>query len=262
MDGANATAVGARCAEARGPVHIEVRELRYARGTRRIFDGLSCSFLRDRINVILGGSGAGKTTLLRMLGCLARPDSGSILVDGELDLTRLSDAGIRRFRRRIGMMFQEGALLDSLSVFDNVALPLREHTELTEQEIRRQVEEVFASVGLEEVGPLLPAQLSGGMRKRSALARALVMHPEILLCDEPFSGLDPATVRLVEDLLVDLNHRLNVTMVLASHHVASTFRMADRIVLLVEGSAIEGAPADFQRHADPRVAAFFAGELA
>jgi phospholipid/cholesterol/gamma-HCH transport system ATP-binding protein len=247
---------------ARGAVHIELRGVSFARGARPIFDGLGCHFLRGRINVILGGSGSGKTTLLRLLGCLVRPDSGSIVVDGELELTQLTTAELHRYRRRIGMMFQDGALLDSLTLFDNVALPLREHSDLGEEQIRREVEEVFASVGLEGVAALLPAELSGGMRKRAALARALVLKPEILLCDEPFSGLDPATVRLVEDLLVDLNRRLSVTMVMASHHLASTFRMAGHVVLLVEGRALEGAPEAFRRHADPRVEHFFAGELA
>lgn len=252
----------ARGEPARDAVHIEMRGVAFARGRRPIFDGLSCRFLRGRINVILGGSGSGKTTLLRMLGCLVRPQAGAILVDGTTDLTKLADAEIGRYRRRIGMMFQEGALLDSLTVFENVALPLREHRRLGEAEVRRAVTEVFEAVGLEDVGPLLPAQLSGGMRKRAALARALVMRPEILLCDEPFSGLDPATVRLIEDLLVDVNRRFHVTMVIASHHVASTFRMADRIVLLVGGQALEGSPDEFRGHADPRVAEFFAGELA
>jgi phospholipid/cholesterol/gamma-HCH transport system ATP-binding protein len=245
----------------RDAVHIEVRGVVFARGTRRVFDGLSCHLLRGRINVILGGSGTGKTTLLRMLGCLVHPQGGSVVVDGATDLTRLSDSDVGRYRRRIGMMFQEGALLDSLTLFDNVALPLREHSRLDAAEVRRAVDEVFEAVGLKDVGPLLPAQLSGGMRKRAALARALVMRPEILLCDEPFSGLDPSTVRLIEDLLVDVNRRLHVTMVIASHHVASTFRMADRIVLLVGGRALEGAPAEFRQHADPRVEDFFAGEL-
>jgi phospholipid/cholesterol/gamma-HCH transport system ATP-binding protein len=247
---------------ARDAVHIEVRGVSFSRGTRRVFDDLSCRFLRGRINVILGGSGTGKTTLLRMLGCLVHPHAGAIVVDGATDLVKLSDAEVGRHRRRIGMMFQEGALLDSLTLFDNVALPLREHSRMGEPEVRRAVEEVFGAVGLEDVGPLLPAQLSGGMRKRAALARALVMRPEILLCDEPFSGLDPATVRLIEDLLVDVNRRFHVTMVIASHHVASTFRMADWIVLLVAGQALEGSPAEFRGHADPRVEEFFAGELA
>lgn len=243
------------------PVHIEVCALHFTRGSRPVFRGVTCDFLRDRINVILGGSGAGKTTLLRMLGRLLRPDRGSIRVDGELELTELGRAQVHAFRKRVGMMFQGGALLDSMSVFDNAALPLREHTSLDEEAIRRRVEEVFESVGLEGVNELLPAELSGGMRKRAALARALINWPEILLCDEPFSGLDPATVRLVEDLLVDVNQRLGVTMIIASHHIASTFRMADRIVLLVEGAAICGTPDEFRRNRDPRVERFFAGEL-
>ncbi len=243
------------------PVHIEVEGLRFNRGERPIFRDVSCGFLRDRINVILGGSGSGKTTLLRMLGCLLRPDSGAIRVDDDLDLTRLGSSEIKAYRRHVGMMFQGGALLDSMSVFDNAALPLREHSPLDEAEIAREIRHVFDSVGLDGVDDLLPAELSGGMKKRAALARALVTAPDILLCDEPFSGLDPATVRLVESLLVDVNERLGVTMVIASHHVASTFRMAGRIVLLVEGEALSGAPDAFRDHADPRVEEFFAGDL-
>jgi phospholipid/cholesterol/gamma-HCH transport system ATP-binding protein len=246
---------------ARDPVHIQVSDLHFRRGSRSVFDGVDAVVLRDKINVILGGSGAGKTTLLRMFGCLLRPDSGSILVDGETELTTLNRAGMREYRRRVGMMFQGGALLDSMTVFDNAALPLREHLKLGEAEIRREVEDVFASVGLEEVDGLLPAELSGGMRKRAALARALITAPEILLCDEPFSGLDPATVRLVESLLEDVNERLGVTMVIASHHIASTFRMADRIVLLVDGKAVVGTPDEFRSSTDPEVESFFAGEL-
>ena len=246
---------------ARDPVHVAVRDLHFARERRPVFRGVSCDLLRDKINVVLGGSGSGKTTLLRMLGCLLRPDSGSLLVDGSLELTQLRESEIRQYRRRVGMMFQEGALLDSMTIFDNVALPLREHAPMDEAQIRREVEDVFESVGLDAVGGLLPAQLSGGMRKRAALARALILAPDILLCDEPFSGLDPATVRLVESLLCDVNRRLGVTLVMASHHIGSTFRMADRIVLLVDGSAVVGSPDEFRRRRDPKVEAFFAGEL-
>jgi phospholipid/cholesterol/gamma-HCH transport system ATP-binding protein len=245
---------------ASAPTHIQVRGLRFARGARTVFRDVQADFLRDRINVILGGSGAGKTTLLRMFGCLLRPDAGSIVVDGDTELTRLGGAEIRNYRRRVGMMFQGGALLDSLTVYNNLALPLREHSPLTEREIQREVDHVFDSVGLEGVGALLPAELSGGMRKRAALARALVTAPDILLCDEPFSGLDPATVRLVEALLVDVNERLGVTMVIASHHIPSTFRMAQQIVLLVDGFAVSGTPKWFHACRDPKVDHFFAGE--
>ncbi len=246
---------------ARDPVHIQVSDLYFGHGSRSVFEGLDAGILRDKITVVLGGSGAGKTTLLRMFGCLLQPDSGSILVDGETELTQLRRAGVREYRRRVGMMFQGGALLDSMSVFENAALPLREHARLGEAEIEREVEDVFASVGLEGVEGLLPAELSGGMRKRAALARALITAPELLLCDEPFSGLDPATVRLVESLLLDVNRRLGVTMIIASHHIASTFRMADRIVLLVEGGAVTGTPEELRSQQDPRIHEFFAGEL-
>lgn len=244
----------------RGPVHIEVRNLEFSRGSRSVFQGLSCSFLRDRITVILGGSGSGKTTLLRMLGCLNKPDRGEIWVDGETELTQLDAADARQFRRRIGMMFQYGALLDSMTIYDNIALPLREHTSMTPEQIRREVGQVFDSVELHDVDGLLPAELSGGMRKRAALARSLILAPDILLCDEPFSGLDPRTVRVVEALLVAVNQRLGVTMIIASHHIHSTLRMADQIVLLVDGGAIAGTPAEFLRSEDPRVVEFLADE--
>jgi len=240
------------------PIHARVRDVHFARQGRPVFTGLSCDLLRDRITVVLGGSGSGKTTLLRMLGCLVRPDAGSIRVD-EMEITSLEGPELRHYRRCVGMMFQGGALLDSLTVFDNVALPLREHSPMSEAEIRQEVEDVFASVALDEVGHLMPSQLSGGMQKRAALARALILAPDLLLCDEPFSGLDPATLRLVEDMLVDTNRRLGVTMVIASHDVPSTFRMADRVVLLMEGGALEGEPKLFQESTDPRVERFFAG---
>jgi len=240
------------------PVHVRVRDVHFAREGRAVFTGLSCDLLRDRINVVLGGSGSGKTTLLRMLGCLVRPDAGSIQVDG-MEITSLDGPELRHYRRCVGMMFQHGALLDSLTVFDNAALPLREHSPMSEAEIRQEVADVFASVGLDGIGDLMPAQLSGGMQKRAALARALILAPDLLLCDEPFSGLDPATLRLVEDMLVDTNRRLGVTMVIASHDVPSTFRMADRVVLLMEGGALEDEPKAFQESADPRVERFFAG---
>jgi phospholipid/cholesterol/gamma-HCH transport system ATP-binding protein len=238
------------------PVHVDVRQLRFARGERAVFDDLSCRFPKGGISVVLGGSGSGKTTLLRMLAGLEQPDGGEIRVDGQ-ELTRLSQAETRRYRRKVGMMFQRGALLDSMSVHDNVALPLREHTRKPEPEIHDEVERVFSSVGLEGVGRLLPGQLSGGMLKRAALARAIVMAPELLLCDEPLSGLDPATVELVEELLVDVNRSLHVSMIIASHHIRSTLSIADHIVVLTERRAISGTPEEILASPDPRVTAFF-----
>jgi phospholipid/cholesterol/gamma-HCH transport system ATP-binding protein len=241
-------------------IHVDVRDVTFARGRRSVFRGLSCRFPRRSISVILGGSGAGKSTLLRMIGCLTRPQSGDIWVDGEVELTCMPERQARRFRRNIGMMFQGGALLDSMSILDNVALPLREHTKKGEPEIRDEVHAVFGSVGLSDVDALLPGELSGGMMKRAALARALILHPAILMCDEPFSGLDPKTVRMVEKLLMDVNRRLGVTMLITSHHIESTFRMADHVVLILDGRAIEGPPAFFLESTDSAIREFLAGE--
>ncbi len=238
-------------------VHVEIRDLRFARGTRTVFRGLSCRFPRDRISVVLGASGAGKSTLLRVIACLEKPDAGEVWIEGRTEVTALPERKARAFRRTVGMMFQSGALLDSMSVFDNAALPLREHTRKSEAEIREEVRRIFDAVGLEDVEGLLPGQLSGGMVKRAALARALIFQPELLLCDEPFSGLDPTTQRLVEDLLVEVNRKFGVTMIITSHHIGSTVRMADHVVLLTEGTAVEGRPEELRRNTDARVVRFF-----
>jgi phospholipid/cholesterol/gamma-HCH transport system ATP-binding protein len=225
------------------------------RGERVVFDDLSCGFVRAQITVVLGGSGAGKTTMLRLIGGLSRPESGSVYVADE-DVTRLSERELFRTRGRIGMLFQGGALLDSMTIFENVALPLREHTKLSESDIAAEVKRRLDSVALPDAGPLYPRQLSGGMSRRAALARTIVADPEIVLCDEPFSGLDPINVRRIEALLVDLNRRLGLTMIIASHHLASALRMANRIVFLVDGRAIAGTPQDLLRSTDHRVVEF------
>jgi phospholipid/cholesterol/gamma-HCH transport system ATP-binding protein len=226
-------------------------------GDRQVFRGLSCGFPRGRISVVLGGSGGGKSTMLRLIGGLLRPDQGSVRV-GDRDLGQLSNRELFHERRRIGMLFQGGALLDSMTLFDNVALPLREHSRLSESEVAEAVSQRLEAVGLPGTESLYPRQLSGGMLRRAALARAIVMDPEIVLCDEPFSGLDPVNVRRIESLLVDLNGRLSITMVVTSHHVGSTLRMADRIVYLEGGRAISGTPENIGSH--PQVAEFLAAE--
>jgi phospholipid/cholesterol/gamma-HCH transport system ATP-binding protein len=229
------------------------------RGGRCIFDNLSVGFPRGRISVVLGGSGAGKSTLLRMIGGLQRPDSGSVRVAGQ-DLTGFSERELFKIRDRIGMLFQGGALLDSMTVSENVALPLREHTRLSGTDIEAEVDRRLVAVGLAETGHLYPRELSGGMSRRAALARAIVMDPEILLVDEPFSGLDPINVRRIEALLVDLNRHLDLTLVLTSHHMASSLRMADRLVFMVDGIAITGPPADMINSEDERIAEFLNAE--
>ncbi|MGI9433007.1 MAG: ABC transporter ATP-binding protein [Myxococcota bacterium] len=239
---------------------VEIAKLSFQRGQRRIFDEFSCRFPAGKISVVLGGSGAGKTTLLRLIAGLERADAGEIWVDGELEITCLDLEQTRAYRRSVGMMFQGGALLNSMTVFDNVALPLREHAGGSEAEIADRVHEVFAAVGLADVDALLPGQLSGGMTKRAALARALIEQPRLLLGDEPFSGLDPATVRRVEGLLEEANRRDGPTMILSSHHIGTTLRMADHIVLITRDGAIEGPPEEFRSSGNPEVRAFLSEE--
>jgi phospholipid/cholesterol/gamma-HCH transport system ATP-binding protein len=230
-----------------------------ARGNREIFRDLSCGFPRGRISVVLGGSGAGKSTLVRMIGGLTRPDSGSVRVAGE-DITRLAERDLFRVRDRIGMLFQGGALLDSMTIFENVALPLREHSRLSDADISEEVLRRLDAVGLEGIEHLHPRELSGGMARRAALARAIVTDPEIVLVDEPFSGLDPINVRRIEALLVQLNRSLGLTLIVTSHHLASSLRMADRLVFMVDGHAISGPPASLLASDDRRIVQFLEAE--
>lgn len=224
-------------------------------GRRPVLRGLSCSFPAGAISVVLGGSGSGKSTVLKLIGGLIKANAGRIDVAGR-NVVGLRESELYVVRRSLGMMFQNGALLDSMSVFDNLAFPLREHSDLTPKQIEERVHESLAAVGLDDVDDLLPRELSGGMVKRVALARALVGHPDILLVDEPFSGLDPLSTKLIEALLVRINRQHGMTMIVVSHHIPSTMRMADRIVLLLPDAVVEGAPADLRVSDDVRVRHF------
>ena len=237
------------------PVHVDIMAVRHKFGPKVIFDGLSCRFGQHEITCILGASGVGKSTLLRMVATILKPESGDIWV-GDEEITCMPEWQARRFRRRIGMMFQGGALLDSMTVFDNVALPLREHNDMAESEIVGRVHEQFKAVALDVADDLLPAQISGGMRKRLALARAMVTEPEILLVNEPFSGLDPPSIRTVEALLRETKQRTDVTMVLTNHDIPSTMRLADQVVFLAGHAAVCGSVEEFKNSSDARVAAF------
>ncbi len=239
--------------------HVALEKVRVAFGPRTVFEELDCRFPRGRISVLMGGSGSGKSTILRLIGGLLRPARGHVWVAGD-DVTRLSDRELNRVRRRLGMLFQGSALFDSLSVAENVALPLRERRELSSREIEAEVQRRLSDVGLEDAGSLMPGQLSGGMQRRVGLARAIVSSPEILLCDEPFSGLDPLNVRRIEALLVDLNRRYGHTLIVTSHHVPSTRRMAQQVVFVREGRAVSGTPAELERGADPAIVEFFRAE--
>src|SRR5690349_23868424 len=213
--------------------HIEVRGVSKSFGKKQILTDIDLTFKRGEITVIIGGSGTGKTTLLRMLIGLEKPTSGEILIDGE-DIVPLGDTAMNRVRRKFGMVFQYAALLDSMSVLDNVAFPLREHTHLSEADIRRDVSEKLGLLGMQGTENLFPSQLSGGMRKRVGIARALMLRPEILIYDEPTSGLDPTMSRLVDDLIEQMREIFKVTNVVISHDMASAFRIAHRACLLVD----------------------------
>lgn len=234
---------------------IELRDVRLAFGKRKVFDGMSCRMPKGGIHLLLGGSGTGKSTLLRMIGGLQRPDSGDVRVAGHL-LSEKSERELGEIRKEIGMLFQNGALLDSMTVLENVGLPLREHLRKPWPEIAVQVAKVLKSVGLEGIEGLLPRELSGGMLRRVAFARAIVMEPEILLCDEPFSGLDPINVQRIEDLLVELNRALGLTIVVTSHHMASALRMATQMILLRGGGCVAGSPEALASSADREVTDF------
>ncbi len=223
--------------------HVVFDDVVKSFGRTKVLKGISISFKRCETAVVIGGSGAGKTTLLRLLIGLDRPTSGHIWVSGQ-DISRLNDVQINRVRRKFGMVFQYAALLDSLTVLDNVAFPLREHRkDLTDGQIREKVVTTLNTLGLVDKEDHIPAELSGGQRKRVGLARALMLEPEVLVYDEPTSGLDPHTSRMVDDLIEETRERYEVTSVVISHDMASVFRVAHRAHLLIDGVvAASGSP--------------------
>jgi phospholipid/cholesterol/gamma-HCH transport system ATP-binding protein len=222
--------------------HIEVRGVSKTFGKKHILTDIDLTFARGEITVIIGGSGTGKTTLLRMLIGLEKPTRGAILVDGE-DIVPLGDTAMNRVRRKFGMVFQYAALLDSMTVLDNVAFPLREHTRLGEKEIRQRVKDKLEELGLVDVGALFPSELSGGMRKRVGLARALMLDPQVIVYDEPTSGLDPFTTELVDEMILGARQQHGVTSIVISHDMASAMRIADKIFMLADGRlAASGTP--------------------
>lgn len=240
MPAANDAEKSSQRADGEG-AHIEVRELKKSFGETTVLAGVDMRIGRGHIAVIIGGSGAGKTTLLRILIGLERPSSGSVSISGQ-DIAGLDDRELNQMRRKFGMVFQYSALLDSMNVLDNVAFPLREHTDLKEKEIREKVTEKLNSLGLENVEKRFPSQLSGGMRKRVALARALMLEPEVIVYDEPTSGLDPVTSRMVDDLIVETNQKFGVTSVIISHDMLGAMQIADEIYLLSKGSIVASGP--------------------
>lgn len=239
---------------------IEVDDLHYARAGRMIFDGLSLTVTRGSITAIMGPSGTGKTTLLRMITGQLRPAGGRVRVAGQ-DVPLLGKAGLYGLRRRMGMLFQNSALLTDYSVFENVAFPLREHTRLPERLVRTVVLTKLQSVGLRGAAGLMPSELSGGMARRVALARAMVLDPELLLYDEPFSGLDPISMGMVLRLIRRNNDVLGVTSVVVSHDVEEINRIADYCYVVSGGKVIgAGTPAELQASDSPLIRQFMSGE--
>ena len=221
---------------------IEIRDLKYSRGPRAIFDGLNLSIKRGEITAIMGPSGTGKTTLLRLITRQLIPQQGAIYIDG-IDIANLSQRELYQLRQRFGMLFQNGALLTDLSVFENVAFPLREHTKLSQRLIRHIVLTKLHAVGLRGAAGMMPSELSGGMARRVALARAMVMDPDILIYDEPFVGLDPISMGVIVRLVRRMNDALGITSIVVSHDVEEIATVADRSFLLSHGKvAASGSP--------------------
>ncbi len=239
--------------------HVAFEAIHLSFGRRQVFRGLACEMHERKVTVLMGPSGSGKSTLLRMIGGLQRPDSGSVRVAGS-ELGDLDEPGLAEVRRHLGMLFQNGALLDSMSIFDNIALPLREHSDLSEAQIAAAVRDRLDAVGLDDIENLLPGELSGGMLRRAALARAIIENPSILLCDEPFSGLDPLNVERIEALLTRLNRERGLTVILTSHHMASSLRMGDRLVLLTDNGAISGTPRELALSKDSEIHDFLGAD--
>ncbi len=248
----------ARPEPAPGAPQILVEALEKRFGDTVVLSGVDMQVGKGEIAVIIGGSGAGKTTLLRMLIGLDRPTSGKVSIGG-VDIASLSERELNRARRRFGMVFQYSALLDSMNVLDNVAFPLREHTKLKEREIKAKVIDKLNGLGLKDTESRFPSQLSGGMRKRVALARALMLDPDVLMYDEPTSGLDPITARMVDELILETRERFGVTSVVISHDMAGALHIADRIFVLAKGRiAASGTPRELSAGTNPIVAEFIA----
>jgi phospholipid/cholesterol/gamma-HCH transport system ATP-binding protein len=235
---------------------VECRNLSFGYGERLVLDDVSFTIPRGKVTALMGTSGGGKTTVLRLIGGQVRAQKGELLFDGA-DVGKLDHEGLYAARRRMGMLFQFGALFADMSVFDNVAFPLREHTDLPENLIRDIVLMKLHAVGLRGARDLMPSEISGGMGRRVALARAIALDPDLVMYDEPFSGLDPISLGTAAHLIRQLNDTLGITSLLVSHEIPETFRMADRVIMLANGRIVaQGTPQEVRESADPLVYQF------
>jgi phospholipid/cholesterol/gamma-HCH transport system ATP-binding protein len=238
---------------------VKIRDLHFSRGSRVIFDGVDIDIPRGKVTAIMGPSGTGKTTLLKLIGGQLRPDRGSIEVDGQ-NVHKLSRSALYKLRMRMGMLFQTGALLTDLSVYDNVAYPLREHTDLPETMIRRLVLMKLEAVGLRGARELMPAALSGGMARRVALARAIALDPMMVMYDEPFTGQDPISMGVLAQLVRRLNDAVGLSSILVSHDVEETAGISDYIYVINGGKVLEqGTPEQIDASASLAVRQFMSG---
>ena len=235
---------------------VELRAVHFGYGEREVLSGVSLSIPRGKITAIMGASGGGKTTVLRLIGGQQRAYKGDVLFDGQ-DVGQMNEKELYRARRRMGMLFQLGALFTDLSVFENVAFPLREHTDLPESLLRDIVLMKLHAVGLRGARDLFPAEISGGMARRVALARSIALDPELVMYDEPFAGLDPISLGTAADLIRRLNDAMGLTTVLVSHDLEATFRLADHVIILGAGCvAAQGTPDEVRASSDPLVHQF------
>ena len=242
------------------PHLVELRDLTFGYGERVVLDRLSLQVPRGKVTALMGASGGGKTTVLRLIGGQVRPLAGTVSFDGQ-DVTRMDMPALYAMRRRMGMLFQFGALFTDLSVFDNVAFPLRENTQLPEELIRDTVLMKLDAVGLRGARDLMPSEISGGMSRRVAMARAMALDPELLMYDEPFAGLDPISLGTAARLIRQLNDAMGLTSIIVSHDLDETFAIADHVIILANGRiAAQGTPQEVRHSTDPLVYQFVNAE--
>ncbi|MBL7151765.1 MAG: ABC transporter ATP-binding protein [Candidatus Omnitrophica bacterium] len=238
---------------------IEIKDLSKSLGGRRVLNGLNLNIEKGITCVIIGRSGCGKSVLLKHIVGILKPDSGQVFVKSE-EVNRLNDRQLNMLRLKMGMVFQGGALFDSMTVAENVGFGLIEHDHLTHKDLLRRIEDSLCLVGLSGIGNLMPSELSGGMKKRVSLARALCIRPEIILYDEPTTGVDPITADSINELIMELHDKLKVTSIVVTHDMTSAYKVGDRIAMLYHGRIIaEGTPQDIQKTDNPVVHQFING---